>query len=725
MRHTMMTCAIALAAAGQASWASAEDGAAGGALLARTPADEALAAGQGRLDTITVVATRSPSKAFDFPGEVTVLERDRILDFNPSDIGDLFVAVPGAQFTGGPRRNGEAPVLRGLSGGGVQVFFDGARQSFLSGHDGRFFIDPELVKTLEVLRGPSSALYGSGALGGVVALRTIDAAGVLADDETAAIRLGSGFHGVNNEWRGSFSGVWRSADDRLDAVGHITYRQSGDIALGNGLGLQADDEIASSLAKIGFRPNEALALRASWMRYGGNSLDPNNPQGLNAPGPGNDLVNRDIDSNTLQAGLRYAPPDQPLIDLDAVFYYSRNTVSEAETSSPRVASRQVETFGFSADNRSSFTLTDRTALTLTYGGEFYTDDQIGRDSASADGNRGGVPNAKTRFYGAFAQAELNWQQPLGAPGELRFIPGIRWDRYESRAAGEPDLNDSAASPKLALAYEPVPALMVFGNWSKGFRAPSFNEIFADDLHFRIPNLGAFPPFPPQFVSNFFITNTDLVAEKSRNWEAGAGVDFDAIFADDDRFTAKASYYRAKIDNLIDLEVAIPAGCFGAPFPPCGSGAAFGNFSRFVNVADAVLDGIELEASYSARYVYAHANFATIAGRNTATDAYVGSLSPDHLFVDGGVKLADGAMRLGTRLSVVGNFTKVNDPTLARDSFTTADIYAVWQPRDGMLEGLRVDLGIDNVTDSAGEIVAAGVSQPGRNVKLALSWRQGF
>ena len=111
-----------------------------------------------QLDEITVFATRNPIPAFDYAGQVTVIDRDVILDFNPSTLSDVFDAIPGAQFDSGPRRTGDAPTVRGLSGNGVLIFLDGARQSFLSGHDGRFFIDPELVQAVEVVREPISAL---------------------------------------------------------------------------------------------------------------------------------------------------------------------------------------------------------------------------------------------------------------------------------------------------------------------------------------------------------------------------------------------------------------------------------------------------------------------------------------------------------------------------------------------------------------------------------------
>ncbi|MEM9168481.1 MAG: TonB-dependent receptor [Pseudomonadota bacterium] len=697
--------------------------------------DDALVLASGQLDEITVYATRNPLPAFDYPGAVSVIDRDIIDDFNPSTIFDIFDSIPGAQIGGGPRRTGQVPAIRGIGGEGVLVLFDGARQSFLSGHDGRFFIDPDLVQAVEVVRGPTSALYGSGALGGTIALRTVTASDFLQEGETAAVKAAVGFQGVNDEFRLSGTGVWRSDDNVTDIVANFTRRQSGDIELGSGDTLPADDEIMSSLIKATVRPSDDLTLALSWIRYGGNSVDPNNPQGDNLAGPGNDLVNRDIDSNTLQGRLSFNPQSNDLIDFNFTGYYTRNDVTEDVIGSMRVVTRDVETFGFVADNRSRFSFGDIGGLTLTYGGEYYEDQQIGEDNTTADGTRGGVPDATGRFYGAFVQAELAFNQPLGAPGVLTFIPGVRWDRFENEATGEASTDDDAVSPKIGVSYKPVEQFIIFGNWAEAFRAPSFNELYADGVHFQIPNLsvpGPFGPFgPPAFVTNFFVPNGDLLPEESQTWEVGAGVDFAGIFFGGDTFIAKGSYYSSDVDNLIDLNVLIPFTCFLTPdmlppfAPPCGSGEAFGNTSQNVNVTNADLTGVEIEFQYDSPYAYLRGNFNAIDGTNEDTGEFVGSLAPTTVFLDGGVKFADGDLRLGSRVIIAGDFDEVNDPTLERDGFTVADVYAVWQPSAGALEGLRVDVGVDNVTDADFEVVAAGVSQPGRNVKATVSWTQAF
>jgi len=108
------------------------------------------------LGAISVTATRNPIEAFEYPDMVTLVGQDQIQLLQASTPDDILRFVPNVEFTGGPRRTGEVPSIRGFSGPDVIILFDGSRQNFNAGHDGRFFIDPSLIKEVEVLRGPAS-----------------------------------------------------------------------------------------------------------------------------------------------------------------------------------------------------------------------------------------------------------------------------------------------------------------------------------------------------------------------------------------------------------------------------------------------------------------------------------------------------------------------------------------------------------------------------------------
>lgn len=696
-RRWMLGAALAGLAAGWSASgmaADVEDGAAPIALAAA--------------DVITVTATRNPTSAFDYPGSVSVIERAAIEDLLPSAISDVFSETPGVRFDGGPRRTGETPSVRGIEGEGVVILYDGVRQSFLSGHDGRFFIEPDLLAAAEVVRGPASALYGSGALGGVIALRTLNAADLLAEGETMGLRLRGGWQGVSDEWAAGGTIFGRSADGRFEGIASLSWRDAGDIKLGDGNRLQADDEILSGLVKASAQLSSALKADISWIAYRDDAVEPNNGQGL-ATG---DLVDKKVTSDTWRAGLSYAPGGS-WIDAGLIAYINRGEVEEAELASTRVVSRKVDSFGFVFDNRTRFSFGERAAVVFTYGGEYYEDEQTGADNMSSDGSRGGVPDAKASTYGLFAQAEASLETGVG---KFSLIPAIRYDDFRNEGDGV-EANDGAWSPKVGLSWRPAEWLLFYGNYAEAFRAPSFNELFADGIHFIIP-LG-----PGVQAPNAFIPNPDIEPERSKSWEVGAGLSFAGLLLGGDALTVKGGYYESDVSNLIDLEVdfVLSPACFS----PMAPGTCNAGTSRYINTANARLDGFEIEMAYDSRRFFAAAGYSAVNGVDKDTGAYIGILSPDRLNVTLGVKLPELWLRAGMRAEIAGRFDKVNSAAQERGAYEKFDLFASWSPPAGVLKGLRLDLGVDNLFDAEIERVFAGVTAPGRNVKAQARWTETF
>lgn len=659
-------------------------------------------------DVITVTATRNPTPAFEYPGSVSVIERATIEDLLPSSISDVFSETPGVRFDGGPRRTGETPSVRGIEGEGVVILYDGVRQSFLSGHDGRFFIEPDLLAAAEVVRGPASALYGSGALGGVIALRTLNASDLLADGETMGVRLRGGYQGVSDEWAAGGTIFGRSADGRFEGIASLSWRDAGDIRLGDGNTLQADDEILSGLVKASARLTSALKAEVSWIAYRDDAIEPNNGQGLTT----GDLVDKKVTSDTWRAGVSYAPGGN-WIDAGLIAYINRGEVKEAELASARVVGRKVDSFGFVFDNRTRFSLGDSAGVVFTYGGEYYEDEQTGTDNMSGDGSRGGVPDATARTYGLFAQAEASLETGFG---KFSLIPAIRYDDFRNEGDGV-EANDGAWSPKVGLSWRPADWLLFYGNYAEAFRAPSFNELFADGIHFIIP-LG-----PTVQAPNAFIPNPDIEPERSKSWEVGAGVSFANLLFDGDDLMLKGGYYESDVTNLIDLEVdfVLSPACFS----PMAPGTCNAGTSRYINTTNARLDGFEIELAYDSPRLFAAAGYSAVNGVDKDTGAYVGILSPDRLNVTLGVKLPELWLRAGMRAEIAGRFDKVNSPAQERNAYEKFDLFASWSPASGALKSLRLDLGVDNLFDADYERVFAGVTAPGRNFKAQARWTETF
>ncbi len=81
------------------------------------------------IETMTVYGTSNPIPVFDYPGHVTVIDQNGLEARAPSSMSDALRDVPGLEFRGGPRRTGELPAIRGLTGENVLVLLDGVRQA--------------------------------------------------------------------------------------------------------------------------------------------------------------------------------------------------------------------------------------------------------------------------------------------------------------------------------------------------------------------------------------------------------------------------------------------------------------------------------------------------------------------------------------------------------------------------------------------------------------------
>lgn len=680
-----------------------------------------------RQEAITLYGTSNPLPVFDYPGQVTVISRDTLEQIQPSAMSDLLRDVPGLEFSGGPRRTGETPSIRGLGRENVLILLDGARQSFISAHDGRFFLDPELVRTAEVVRGPASALYGSGAVGGVLAFETVDAADLLREDESFGVRLRSGYQSVNEEWLNSATVFWRSGG--LDALASFGFRSSGDISLASGADLPSDDEITTGLVKFGYKLSDSLSADIAWQQFANNATEPNNGQGT--AGTGDATLDRDVDkditSETWRGSLVFNPASE-LIDAQLTVYKATTSVDEFDASASRTTLREIRTDGVSLRNASRFDLGGIDTM-LTLGADWYEDQQEGTDSAAPDGVRSGVPDGRAEFTGVFAQVEAVINRPIGLPGRLIVIPGVRHDSFESAS----DLNagassDSQVSPRLGASYAPAEWLRLFASYSEGFRAPSLNELYLDGVHFPVPHPVLFNPGTGSFVfvNNNFVPNPDLKPESSETAELGFGLDFSNAVTHGDRFQGKLSYFESDVRDLINLSVdfTYDPTCFIAPaFFPCTAGT-----TNSANIDGATLKGWEAEASYDAPRWYSRLSASTLEGTDTATGEDIGTLTPDRLTLDAGVKLTEWNARFGGRLQAAGAFERRglsgNALTIVeeRPGYVVLHLYASWRPQ--MIDGLRIDAGIDNLLDHKYERVFEGVSEPGRNFKVALSWQFG-
>ena len=127
------------------------------------------------LDRIQVTATRRPATAFDVSTAITVVDDEDIADRSAQTIADYLRGQPGA-FVQSTTPGQAIPIVRGLKGSEVLHLVDGFRlnTAFFRNSPNQYFalVDAQNVDRIELVRGPSSTLYGSDAMGGVVQVLT-------------------------------------------------------------------------------------------------------------------------------------------------------------------------------------------------------------------------------------------------------------------------------------------------------------------------------------------------------------------------------------------------------------------------------------------------------------------------------------------------------------------------------------------------------------------------
>jgi TonB-dependent heme/hemoglobin receptor len=186
------------------------------------------------LDHIQVTATRAPASAFDVAAAVTIVDRAEIAERTPLTIADYLRGQPGT-FVQSTTPGQAIPIVRGLKGSEVLQMVDGFRlnTAIFRNSPNQYFalVDAQDVERIEVVRGPSSTLYGSDAMGGVVQ--------VLTPEER--------FDGQAWDSRGHFRTQLASGDlstvGRLDGAagredfsiaGGVTYQDVGERRIGGG-----------------------------------------------------------------------------------------------------------------------------------------------------------------------------------------------------------------------------------------------------------------------------------------------------------------------------------------------------------------------------------------------------------------------------------------------------------------------------------------------------------
>src|SRR3954462_978896 len=128
-------------------------------------------------DQIVITASRSPQRETQTPATVSIIDRQTIERLDEPIVTALIRLTPSAAVaTSGPLGSLTEGRIRGAEANHTLLFVDGIKiDDPASGDTPRYeILNADLASRIEVVRGPQSALWGSEAIGGVIAINGLD-----------------------------------------------------------------------------------------------------------------------------------------------------------------------------------------------------------------------------------------------------------------------------------------------------------------------------------------------------------------------------------------------------------------------------------------------------------------------------------------------------------------------------------------------------------------------
>lgn len=656
------------------------------ASILATPAyaEEAPASEQ---DTIVVVATRTPGKLADTAAPVSVVTSQTYEDRQSQSPYDALRLMPGVNVGGGPRQQGEMPAIRGFDRRQIIVTVDGARRNTTETLRSPLYVDPSFLHQAEVLKGASSALYGAGGLGGVLAFETISAQSQLEEGKDVGARAFAQYQSGSDAQR--YGGQVYGRAGAVDALFAVAFRDSGKIRMGGGDELDpADSNTKTWLAKVGVNLGNFRA-EASQKYFTLDDFGPNNPQADNsfvAKQPhtvtahesvlsltgGNDSGSWTMKATLYRTSLRWVT--DPYLNLTGSDTMTRTTGGSL------LSTHQFDLGGIS--NK------------LTVGMDAYEERNQNVSNGAADTVN---PDGKQTVFGVFAQDEI------GLAPWLSLTPAVRWDQFKTSVdtAVSPDQKTDKVTFKGTVAARPVEGLLLWASYGEAYRAPTVSELYQN-----LSRTSALFNFRP---------NNALKPESAEEFDIGLGYNASGLFAGNDRLSLRASWFTSNVSDLITSRTV---GSFTRTFPFSGTGLVF----QYQNVSKARRRGLEAELSYGIGPVDLTVAYSRVRSvdRNTAENLFS---PPDKLALTASLTIID-PVKVNWTSQIV--WAQDYDTTVIRRraAYDVHDIFLTITPAS---LPFRLDLGMTNIFDKRYALYKNSTANPntfeeGRSARITLTTR---
>ncbi|POA99862.1 TonB-dependent hemoglobin/transferrin/lactoferrin family receptor [Chromobacterium sinusclupearum] len=707
------------------------------------------------LETVQVTAHRTEKPLAETAPNASVISRHKLDDRLIRDISDAAKYEPGVEVASDPNRRGNAGwTIRGIDGNRILMLIDGERlpEAYAGGGNGngaisgRDFVELETLRAIDIVKGPTSSLYGSDAIGGVIGYRTKAVDDFVPEETGVGGSVKTFGSTADNSWGGSAAvGV---KGERADAMLIYTHRNGHEIDNQGGNDSSSTARTAPNpqswhsdnvLAKLGYKlaPQQRLELTLEHFRRDTdtnllNTLYPasiDRRSGRLKPALQAQTAADRIQRDRVSLGWE-GKSLGPFERLSAKVYQQKLDNADDSLEQYGNGSRIASNYGFDQKILGLSMEAEQRFAALSAEHQLLWGADLSRTDTSrprmktqylANGSSNNViagetfpsktfPDSTSDRIGLFIQDEMKFGNGIA------LSPSLRWDHYKmttqpdqayANSGGQPvpSFQDGAFSPKLGLSIPFAEHYTGFAQLSSGFRAPPF-----DDANMAFVN---------RTYGYQVIANPNLKSETSRGIELGLKGKWDSF---DFGLTAYANRYR---DFIEQQSLGMQGGLLTF---------------QYQNIGRVDIKGAEARAGWrfapgwqtNAAIAYAH-------GENLDDNTPLASVSPLSavlgLRYDQASFGGEALLRAAVRNSRVPAVSSLQNPSAQNQAFeapgyATLDLTAYWKPAKQTV----VRAGVFNVFDrkywkaadvrglAAGDATLDRYTQPGRNVGASVEYQ---
>ena len=671
---------------------------------------------ESKIEEIVVISSRKPIAKSDVVGSVSLITEADIATRMVNDLQQLFVTTPGVDVqrrSAYGRMYNEGISIRGLGGKRVNILIDGARVPDAYTGYGRDVVEVDLLKRVEVLKGPSSALYGSDGLAGAVAYTTKDPSDYLDESQ---FHLSSGARYDSSSDRNKFSLIAAAAHENIEGMVQVVDHKLSERKLHDDVailanGLKGEQESLFSKLKYNLSDTVSLTLTVDEQNWSGN-WDLVTDLGMSffpaivntSSSLGQDRGFRDRYSLDINFNINSIFADNGSVKLfSQTTEQSQMTTKEKQSFGrgpqfgPTAMATEISNYhfnqevkGISVQLSNSFETIFGHQHDLVYGFEKESiETQRPRSKLNIDAMSGVTtsvfgadrfpnktfPDTEVERTGMFINDRINLND------RTTFVVGLRYDGYDLEP--KPDalfnnsnvsrydlanIDDSAVSSKIGVIYDISEDLSAYMQYAEGFRSPDY-----ESANLTFTNFAYYYSVAP---------NPDLESEESAGYEIGVRGNINGH-----QFSLAG--YDTDYENFIDTAVtgATPQGIV---------------VYQYVNLNDAEIKGVE--ASYQTAIsdnlllkLGANRTFGTSDGEKLI------NISPSKAVLSLAWKSSNEKIKLNGLSTIVASSPSDLPPSCGRGGCNnlvelggrvTHDIFGSYQVRPDIL----LKFGVSNITD---------------------------